>query len=416
MANHFIRSLSRPLLLIALLMGALSFGARAQMQMDHSSMAGSKPKNTCQSSALECANAATPFFSADGKLLLAWTANGVVSVGQSSDFGKTVTTSVKIAEHGKSLDVGSDARPQIVADKQGNVFLAYAFFKDSNWNAQINTARSSDGGKTFTSPVSLVQDNSSQRFPSALLRADNSIFISWIDKRLVAAAKQGGEKRLGGSIAYSFSNDGGKTFQVEQFANQSTCECCRIGGSLDPQDQPVIAYRAIFPGGIRDQASQVISAKGAEPIRRVAEDDWKTDACPHHGPSIAVSGSGKFHVAWYTQGSKRSGVFYANSANQGMSYSRPSKIGSEGVNVSRPYLLALGQQVWLAWKEFDGAHSLVYIKQSIDDGKTWGAPKIISKTSGYSDHPLLINQGDAVFLSWLTRADGYQLIQIGLQK
>ena len=416
MTNQIIRSVSRPFLLIALLMGALSFGARAQMQMDHSSMAGSKPKNTCQSSALECANAATPFFSADGKLLLAWTANGVVSVGQSSDFGKTVTTTVKIAEHGKSLDVGSDARPQIVADKQGNVFLAYAFFKDSNWNAQINTARSSDGGKTFTSPVSLVQDNSSQRFPSALLRADNSIFISWIDKRLVAAAKQGGEKRLGGSIAYSFSNDGGKTFQVEQFANQSTCECCRIGGSLDPQDQPVIAYRAIFSGGIRDQASQVISAKGAEPIRRVAEDDWKTDACPHHGPSIAVSGSGKFHVAWYTQGSKRSGVFYANSTNQGMSYSRPTKIGSEGTNVSRPYLLALGQQVWLVWKEFDGTHSLVYIKQSIDDGKTWDTPKIISKTRDYSDHPLLINQGDAVFLSWLTRADGYQLIQIGLKQ
>jgi len=379
-------------------------------------MAMTKSISVCEGVGLDCANAATPFFSADGKLLLAWTANGVVSVGQSSDFGKTVTTTVKIAEHGKSLDVGSDARPQIVADKQGNVFLAYAFFKDSIWNAQINTARSSDGGKTFTSPVSLVQDNSSQRFPSVLMRADNSIFISWIDKRLVAAAKQGGEKRLGGSIAYSFSNDGGKTFQVEQFANQSTCECCRIGGSLDPQDQPVIAYRAIFSGGIRDQASQVISAKGAEPIRRVAEDDWKTDACPHHGPSIAVSGSGKFHVAWYTQGSKRSGVFYANSTNQGMSYSRPTKIGSEGANVSRPYLLALGRQVWLVWKEFDGAHSLVYIKQSIDDGKTWGAPKIISKTSGYSDHPLLINQGDAVFLSWLTRADGYQLIQIGLKQ
>jgi hypothetical protein len=99
-----------------------------------------------------------------------------------------------------------------------------------------------------------------------------------------------------------------------------------------------------------------------------------------------------------------------------MSYSRPTKIGSKGTNVSRPYLLALGQQVWLVWKEFDGTHSLVYIKQSIDDGKTWDTPKIISKTSDYSDHPLLINQGDAVFLSWLTRADGYQLIQIGLKQ
>ncbi|QWD67695.1 exo-alpha-sialidase [Polynucleobacter sp. VK25] len=372
-----------------------------------------KPNSTCQDSGLECANAATPFFDANGKLLLSWTANGVVSVAQSNDLGKSFTSPIKIAEHGKSLDTGSDARPQIVADKQGNIFLAYAFFKDANWNAQINTVRSTDGGNSFTSPETLVKDGSSQRFPSVIIRSDNSIFISWIDKRLVAKAKQGGERRLGGSIAYSTSQDGGKTFQTERFANESSCECCRIGAALDPQNQPVIAYRAIYPGGIRDQASQVISSKGAEPVRRVADDDWKTDACPHHGPSIAVSGTGKFHVAWYTQGSKRSGVFYANSSNQGFTYSKPSQIGAEGSNVARPYLFASDQKVWLVWKEFDGKQSSVYLKESADDGNTWSSPKILASTVGYSDHPLLLARGNEVFLSWLTRDDGYQLMNIG---
>ena len=376
-------------------------------------MVSAKPGNTCHGVGLECANAATPFFTQDGKLLLAWTANGVVAVAQSSDLGKTFSPAVKIAEHGKSLDAGADARPQIVADKQGNVFLAYAFFKDANWNAQINTARSIDGAKTFSKPESLVNDSSSQRFPSVLIKSDGAIFISWIDKRLVSAAKQGGQNRLGGSIAYSFSQDGGKNFQVERFANESSCECCRIGGSLDPKGNPVLSYRAIFPGGIRDQASQVISDSGAGPIRKVADDNWKTDACPHHGPSIAVSNAGTYHVAWYTQGSKRSGVFYANSSNQGASYTKPSRVGSESANVSRPYLLALGQQVWLVWKEFDGAQSSVYLKESGDDGKTWTTPKILSSTAGYSDHPLLLAQGSQVFLSWLTRHDGYQLINIG---
>jgi hypothetical protein len=76
----------------------------------------------------------------------------------------------------------------------------------------------------------------------------------------------------------------------------------------------------------------------------------------------------------------------------------------------------LGQNVWLVWKEFDGAYSLVYMKQSADDGKTWSAPQLISKTNGYSDHPLLVNKRDAVFLSWLTRNDGYQLIKLGQQQ
>ena len=400
-----------------LLLGVLGICLHANVQAGDSShpakSSHTKVGNICQGIGLECANAATPFITKDGKLLLAWTAGGVVSVAQSMDVGKSFSSAVKIAEHGKALDTGSDARPQIVADQQGNIFLAYAFFKDSNWNAQINTARSADGGHSFTSPETLVKDGSSQRFPSVLIRPDSSIFIAWIDKRLVATAKRAGEKRLGGSIAYSLSKDGGKTFETERFANENSCECCRIGGSFDPNGNPVLAYRAIFPGGIRDHATQVIAAKGAEPIRRVADDDWKTDACPHHGPSIAISGSGKLHVAWYTQGSKRSGVFYANSTNQGATYSKPSRVGAEGANVARPYLLAMDQQIWLAWKEFDGSKSSVYLKESRDDGNTWSTPKLLTSTAGYSDHPLLLLRGNEAFLSWLTRDDGYQFISIG---
>lgn len=408
---------SHRLILKALLWGAMGICTQALAQQEHLAHAGmaasSKPSSVCLSSGLECANAATPFLTSNGKLFLAWTAGGVVSVAQSMDLGKTFSPAIKIAEHGKALDTGSDARPQIVSDQRGNVFVAYAFFKDASWNAQINTAQSSDAGATFTAPHSLVQDSASQRFPMALIKPDNSIFMTWIDKRVVAAAKQKGVSRLGASIAYATSTDGGRTFQAESIANENTCECCRIGAGLDPQSQAVLAYRAIFPGGIRDQASQVIGSKGAGQVRRIADDDWKTDVCPHHGPSIAVSSTGKFHVTWYTQGSKRAGVFYANSSNQGQTYSKPARVGSEDANVSRPYLLTLGRQIWLAWKEYDGNHSTIYIKQSNDDGLTWSEPKALAKTTGYSDHPLLVKQEKEVFLSWLTRSDGYQLIKVG---
>lgn len=400
----------------ALLISVLGFAAlnHAVAQMSHSSqvMGISPAKSACIGSGLECANAATPFLIDDGRLLLAWTANGVVSVAQSSDKGRTFSIPVKIAEHGKSLDAGSDARPQIVADARNNVFLAYAFFKDSNWNAQINIARSSDGGKTFTAPQSLVNDGSSQRFPSVVIRPDHSIFIAWVDKRLVADAKKAGQQRLGGSIAYSFSSDAGNSFAPEKLANESSCECCRIGASIDPQGGVGIIYRAIFPGGIRDHATQIITPSTAGKVQRVSRDEWKTDACPHHGPSIAISSAGKMHVAWFTQGSARTGVFYASSSNQGETYSRPQRIGAENANVSRPYLLAIDQSIWLIWKEFDGIKTSIYLKQSHDDGKNWSNPRVITSTSGYSDHPLLISQGTEVYLSWLTRDDGYQLLPL----
>jgi len=399
----------------ALLMGAFGSVAfnSAFAQMDHSShMMSATPAKplTCTGSGLDCANAATPFFMEDGRLLLSWTAGGVVSVSQSNDQGKTFSVPVKIAEHGKSLDTGGDARPQIVSDSKGNVFIAYAFFKDSKWNAQINTARSTDRGVTFSNPEALIKNGSSERFPSVLMRPDGSIFIAWVDKRLVADAKKAGQQRLGGSIAYSFSNDAGNTFSREKIANESSCECCRIGASLEPQGGVGIIYRAIFPGGIRDHATQIITPASADNIRRTSRDEWKTDACPHHGPSIAISSTGKMHVAWFTQGSARTGVFYASSSNQGETYLRPQRIGAENANVSRPYLLAIDQSIWLVWKEFDGIKTSIYLKQSQDDGKNWSNPRVITSTTGYSDHPLLVSQGKEAYLSWLTRDDGYQLL------
>lgn len=399
----------------ALLMSVLGFSAlnHAVAQMSHSSQVmslASAKSAACVGTGLECANAATPFLMDDGRLFLAWTANGVVAVAQSMDKGRTFSIPVKIAEHGKSLDAGSDARPQIVADARNNVFLAYAFFKDSSWNAQINIARSSDGGKTFTAPQSLVNDGSSQRFPSVVIQSDHSILIAWVDKRLVADAKKAGQQRLGGSIAYSFSSDAGNSFALEKIANESSCECCRIGASIDPQGGVGIIYRAIFPGGIRDHATQIITPSTAGKVQRVSRDEWKTDACPHHGPSIAISSTGKMHVAWFTQGSARTGVFYASSSNQGETYLRPQRIGAENANVSRPYLLAIDQSIWLVWKEFDGIKTSIYLKQSQDDGKNWSNPRVITSTTGYSDHPLLVSQGKEAYLSWLTRDDGYQLL------
>jgi hypothetical protein len=398
-------------------MGALGVATfnSAFAQMNHSSMASaswSKPQ-ACEGFGLDCANAATPFLNKEGGLLLAWTSGGKVSVAQSVDLGKTFTPSIIVAEHGKSLDSGSDARPQIVSDSKGNVFLAYAFFKDGNWNAQINTARSSDGGLSFTTPTPLIKNGSSERFPSMVISENDSIFLTWIDKRLVSDAKKSGNPRLGGSIAYSFSNDAGKTFQPEKIANQQSCECCRIGSTIDPKGGVAIVYRAIFPGGIRDHATQLINESSAGKVHRVSKDEWRTDACPHHGPAIAVSSTGKIHVAWFTQGAARSGVFYANSGNQGETYSNPIRIGGEHENISRPYLLAQDESIWLVWKGFDGVKTSVYLKQSPDDGVTWSQATLIAQTSAYSDHPLLISNGGDIFLSWLTRADGYQLIKLG---
>jgi hypothetical protein len=39
--------------------------------------------------------------------------------------------------------------------------------------------------------------------------------------------------------------------------------------------------------------------------------------------------------------------------------------------------------------------------------------RTVAETADASDHPLLIARGDHVFLSWLTKNEGYRLIPVG---
>ncbi len=142
-------------------------------------------------------------------------------------------------------------------------------------------------------------------------------------------------------------------------------------------------------------------------IHRVSTDDWQIDACPHHGPSLSIS-AGTYHVTWYTNGKVRKGLFYARSQDQGRTFSDPLPIGRPDRGASRPYVIAGPAGTEMVWKEFDGEKTTVNLMTSHDDGLTWSKPLEIAATSDTSDHPLLVSDGRRVFLSWMTKADGYQ--------
>jgi len=369
---------------------------------------------SCQTQELRCANAATPALLPNGSLLLTWTAGGAVNFAKSNDGGKTFEPTVTIAQHQASLDTGGDARPQIVADAQGHVMIAYGYFKDSHWNAKVNYAVSSDFGAHFSPSHELIDHGESERFPVLGLKHGGVVAVAWIDKRVVAQQKKAGKVVLGGSIAYTQTADWGKTFAKEVIVSPQSCECCRIGLGINLQGQSVLAYRAIFDGSVRDHAVQMINDQlKASPLDRVSNDHWKTDVCPHQGPSIAISDSGALHVTWFTQGDNRRGLYYAHTVNSGGSFSEPMKIGHEGGNPSRAYVASSRDTLWMVWKEFDGVSSTLWLMHSKDQGESWSPMEALMSTQGYSDHPLLVEGPDQIYVSWLTRQDGYQLRALG---
>ncbi len=283
----------------------------------------------------------TPAFATDGTLWLAWMAGGRISVASSSDGGKSFSAPVAATREGMNLDWGPDARPKIAIDRQGRIALAFSIFKDKAFNGQVLNTRSEDGGKSFAEARPITTSNESQRFEAIGFDKEGAVFAAWLDKRNRVPVQQSGKKYDGAALFFASSKDGGQTYSDARMAIDNTCECCRLGLAFDPSNHPVVVFRNIFEGGVRDHAVITFAdaATPGEP-RRVSVDDWQIAACPHHGPSLAISENGTYHVSWFTNGKARKGLFYARSRDGGKSFSAPLAIGQAKRNPSRPFVLA----------------------------------------------------------------------------
>lgn len=393
--------------LVLVLLTFASVPARAQMSHEHKAAA------TCTDLGLACAANVTPTFAADGTLWIVARTSDRVFVTKSEDRGKSFSEPVLVTPQPMTLDTGPDSRPKIVVDLEGRVVVAFAT-RDKTFKGRVFVSRSSDKGTSFSPPEPITASDESQRFETIALDADGRIFAAWIDKRNHAAAKEKGEAPKGAALAFAWSGDHGATFSEAKIVQDPTCECCRIAVGFVRPGRPVVVFRNIFEGSVRDHAIVTfVDRETPGPVLRVSTDDWAIESCPHHGPSLAVAEEGTTHVAWFTKGRVRQGLFYARSNDGGAAFSDPLAIGRPETTPGRPSLLAVGGRVFLAWKEFDGALTSVVVMTSGDNGAHWSAPRAVATTSEESDHPILVGDKGRAYLSWQTRKDGYRLLPLG---
>ncbi|WP_439926206.1 sialidase family protein [Nitrobacter sp. JJSN] len=380
--------------------------ALAQMSHQHASEAA------CEETGLRCASKVTPTFAPDGTLWLAWMAGGQISVASSKDAGQSFSNPVQVTKDHLNLDWGPDARPKIAIDRKGDIALAFSTFRDKNFNGQVFYTHSADG-RTFAALRPITSNNESQRFEALGFDSDGSVFAAWLDKRNRVPVQLRGDKYEGAGLFFASSKDSGATYSEAQLATDNTCECCRLGLAFAGPNHPVVVFRNIFEGGVRDHAVMTFASLSTPgEVRRVSKDDGQIAACPHHGPSLSISPAGTYHIAWYTAGKIRKGLFYARSTDQGRTFSDPIAIGQPGRNPTRPYVLAGPHGLTVAWKEFDGQKTTVNLMTSHDDGLSWSKPLPVASTTDASDHPLLVSDGQRTFLSWMTKADGYRIQRV----
>ncbi len=371
------------------------------------------PAAACAEAKVDCAATAVPAFAKDGRLWVAFSVGKSVYAAASSDNGATFSAPTAIATVGDGvIDAHGDARPKIVALKDGTLLASYTTRPDKQMIGTIFTARSTDGGKTFSTPQALLSEGG-QRFDSIVVNRKGRIYAGWLDKTHALKAKAEGKEFLGSGVAFAYSDDGGKTFKGKSILIDHACECCRMSGALDKDGTPVFAWRQVLDGNVRDHMVAKLSADAAQATAtRVSDDDWAINSCPHHGPSIAIDAAGDWHVVWFTKGKKRQGLYYARSLDAGKSFSEPEKFGDDGRAAGHPTLVAAKGRLYRVWKEFDGTTTTIAMQMSRDNGKSWSAPRVMAQTLDASDHPELIAHNGAAYLSWLTHKEGYRLMPL----
>ena len=250
------------------------------------------PAPACAEAKVDCAATAVPAFAKDGRLWVAFSVGKSVYAAASSDNGATFSAPTAIATVGDGvIDAHGDARPKIVALKDGTLLATYTTRPDKQMIGTIFTARSTDGGKTFSAPQALLSEGG-QRFDSIVVNRKGRIYAGWLDKTHALKAKAEGKEFLGSGVAFAYSDDGGKTFKGKSILIDHACECCRMSGALDKDGTPVFAWRQVLDGNVRDHMVAKLSADAAQATAaRVSDDNWAINSSITRAASMRAKAS-----------------------------------------------------------------------------------------------------------------------------
>lgn len=169
-----------------------------------------------------------------------------------------------------------------------------------------------------------------------------------------APAHAHGVAMPGSEVRVAKSSDGGRTFTSGVIVHRDACPCCRTSLAVAPDGTVAVAFRTATRN-VRDIVVVRSSDAGAtfgEPLI-VHDDGWVVNACPHAGASLAFAADGRMHIAWYTGVDQRQGLWYARSTEDGTAFEPPQPLETGGwVPVSQVKLAAApAGDVWIAWDD-----------------------------------------------------------------
>jgi hypothetical protein len=335
--------------------------------------------------------------------------NAHVVLERSDDNGKTWQPAIRASSQPEPVSADGENRPKIAFGPRNEIYVSWTSPTSEKFTGDIRFTRSLDGGKSWSAPAVVHHDRQliTHRFESLLVDQSGRVWVTWIDKRDLGAAQAAKREYAGAAVYYAYSDDRGATWRGDYKLADNSCECCRIALTLDSKRRAVAMWRHVFPGSERDHAFAVLKPDGqAVTVERVTTDRWKIDACPHHGPSLAITPDGARHAVWFNQVNGEGRAFYGRLTGAAPANVQPLPVGAMHADIA-----ARGNIVGIVWKRFDGNATRVESWLSKDGGRHF-APGPTLQTQGESDQPRVLSTDSSMLIVW-RKADGVAVANLG---
>jgi hypothetical protein len=360
---------------------------------------------------------------ADGdRVAAAWAATDStgtdVYAAFSDDGGAHFGAPVRVNDVAGDANAGGEQPPRIVVrDRQ----IAVVWVSKRDGAAAIRVATSTDGGATFGAARTITPPGltGARGWESAALSDDGALHAVWLDGRNATAAPshehhESGTASSAQPAAHAPMRQDiyhaiwrGNEAPVETAVATNVCFCCKTAIVSRGQDV-FVAWRHLFPGGIRDIAVARSTDGGASfsaPVR-VSEDNWKIDACPDDGPAMAIDASNALHVVWPTLAHDPSGdrmaIFETSSTDGGATFAPRRRVDSAMASSAHPRLAVGADGPAVVWDELANGERRAWIRLG-----TGSAEPITGEPS--ATYPAIAATARGFVLGW-TQQDGERAV------
>lgn len=298
------------------------------------------------------------------------------------------------------LSRGSDARLAVNGDSMVAMWTLPG--NGAMGTGALAVSRSEDGGKTWfaadnfgpkTNPSETVETRHGFRFP-ALTVQHNIFHLVWIDA-------YDDLRRLG----HASSADAGKSWSAPRILDSEICACCP--NSLTASATRIYGlFRNLHPS---DMGMAISADRGAtfDVTPSIDRFDWEFEGCPHVGGAIAlIAGDDKKPDALvcttWSGSARQCGVHVTRSINGGKSWSVPALISETTASRTSDITALDGQRLAATWDELDGSRKAIFAATSNDGGATWSKPIRLSGAGGdeSADHPRVAAVNGRFIFTW----------------